>query len=87
MVNITLPAGRSVPSHEEVIALNLAITSRNLARKTRRDQGDINVENDEALLPVPPIILPANTSTANVVTPSLSSTNNGPTNITKIAQP
>ncbi|KAG2756261.1 hypothetical protein P692DRAFT_20868775 [Suillus brevipes Sb2] len=82
MVNITLPAGRSVPSHEEVIALNLAITSRNLARKTRRDQGDINVENDEALLPVPPIILPANTSTANVVTPSLSSTNNGPTNAT-----
>lgn len=67
---------------DEIIALNMAITIRNLRCKTHRDQGDPNVESDEALIPVPPIMLSTNTSPVTHISPNTGTTNNSPSSTT-----
>ncbi|KAG2757537.1 hypothetical protein P692DRAFT_201896301 [Suillus brevipes Sb2] len=72
MTNSIPPAGRTTLTRDQIIAENLIISTRNQARQTRRDLGETNVENDEALLVVPPSFT---NTIANTVASSSSSTN------------
>jgi hypothetical protein len=73
MVNSVPPAGKTVPSRDQIIAENAAINTRNQARQARRNKGELNVDNDESLLTVPPMasIIIANQSAASTSQSSL----------------
>ncbi|KAG1811117.1 uncharacterized protein BJ212DRAFT_1483788 [Suillus subaureus] len=53
MTSSTPPSGRSVCTHDQIIAENAAITARNEACRDHRDRGKANVDNDKPLLPLP----------------------------------
>lgn len=73
MVNSVPPTGKTILSRDQIIAENTAINTRNQSRQNRRNKGELNVDNDESLLTVPPIapIIIANSST--LLRPSSSS--------------
>ncbi|KAG1888539.1 hypothetical protein F4604DRAFT_2023917 [Suillus subluteus] len=83
IVNITTsnpPAGRTTCTHNQIIAENAAITARNDIHLARRNKGKANIDNDEPLIPVPPIppVIFSNANATNANTLSLSPSNPTP---------
>ncbi|KAG0703580.1 hypothetical protein DFH29DRAFT_803251, partial [Suillus ampliporus] len=89
MTNSIPPAGRSAPTHDQIIAENTAITTHNQAHQLRRNQGDTNVENDESLHVIPPTFNNVSTNrTPTINNPSAGpSSVNNPTNPTLLNPP